>query len=207
MFILGIDVGTRNLGMCVVRLARPGTQDKIQVHKWSNVDLFPASRNVNKIELGRLITSAVDKVWESLSEIKQNAIDLPIVVAIERQPNCNPRMKALGASVYSACHVFTKINRNATVHFVSAGKKFKVHEESCVNRKGILDAVSSKATTRAKYAANTKDGILSCRYLLDTDKIEFFGEALVSGREVFDSSKKKDDLADSLLIALSYGVK
>jgi hypothetical protein len=43
--------------------------------------------------------------------------------------------------------------------------------------------------------------------LLDTDKIEFFGEALVSGREVFDSSKKKDDLADSLLIALSYGVK
>jgi len=207
MFILGVDVGTRNLGVCVVRLARPGTQDKIQVHKWSNVDLFPASKNVNKIELGRLITSAVDKIWETLDEIKQNASDLPIVVAIERQPNCNPRMKALGASVFSACHVFTKINRNTTVHFVSAGKKFKVHEESCVNRRSIQDAATKKATTRARYAANKKDGVLSCRYLLDTEKIEFFGEALVSGRELFDSSKKKDDLADSLLIALSYGVK
>jgi len=202
MFILGIDIGTRNLGMCVIRTNLSGP---IQVIRWENADLFPQARNVNKIELGRLMAGAVDRVWEMMTVIGTQAggVQTPLVMAIERQPNCNPRMKALGASVFSACYVYTKLHSNSSVHYVSPGKKFDISVASCVNR-AALDAQEAKATTRARYAANKKDGILTCRMLLDTERLVFLGDSELLGREVFDASRKKDDLADSLLIALSY---
>ena len=168
MFVVGIDVGTRNLGMCIVDMAR-------------------------------LISCAVDQVWDILGEARLLS-DGEFSVAIERQPNCNPRMKALGASIFSASYVFTKLNQNSRVSYVSPGKKFLVSKSSCVNRSSL----SPKATTRARYVANKKDGVLTCRMLLDTGKVEFIGETAALGREIFDNSRKKDDLADSLLVALSY---
>lgn len=203
MFILGIDVGTRNLGLCIIeKPSGPLSTHCVMVHRWVNVDLFPNSKNVNKIELGRLMTSVVDTVWEMVHGARRLAGLMPLAIAIERQPNCNPRMKAVGASVFSACYVFTKTDVQCTVHYVSAGKKFQVHEASCVNRKALDDsAATKKATARERYAANKKDGIMTVRHLIGSGALEFRDELGAAG---FEASRKKDDLADSLLIALSY---
>ena len=197
MFVVGIDVGTRNLGMCIVQ--QGVSAQPMRLFRWVNVDLVPNAKNINKVDMARLISCAVDQVWDILGEARRLS-NSTISVAIERQPNCNPRMKALGASIFSACYLFTKLNQNSRGSYVSPGKKFLVSKSSCVNRSSL----SAKATARARYIANKKDGILTCRMLLDTGKVEFVGETAELGREIFDNSRKKDDLADSLLVALSY---
>jgi hypothetical protein len=199
MFVVGIDVGTRNLGMCIIQQGHPLSPKPIRLFRWVNVDIVPTAKNINKVDMARLISCAVDQVWDILEEARILSGG-ELSVAIERQPNCNPRMKALGASIFSASYVFTKLNQNSRVCYVSPGKKFLVSKSSCVNRSSL----SPKATTRARYVANKKDGVLTCRMLLDTERVEFFGETAALGREIFDNSRKKDDLADSLLVALSY---
>lgn len=104
-------------------------------------------------------------------------------ILIEKQPSFNPKMRIVSGCIYTyfTLRIEHEQNRKLKILFYSAKHKLKNPHVSDI-----------KAST--KYQRNKKLAIEETKYLLENSEwINFFLK-----------NKKKDDLADSYLQALSY---
>lgn len=156
MLLLSIDVGIRNLGMCLI------DSDTKKIHHWDATGIPPENSNGLFVCLRNHFR---DRPW-TLECSK---------VLIEKQPDKNKTMKSVEHFIhaYFLCH-----DRHVQIY----DARFK-----------IPDVVGPG---KAAYLKRKKTSVLRCT--------EFLKENNQEWSEWFLQQKKKDDLADSVMQALSY---
>ena len=106
------------------------------------------------------------------------------LILIEKQPSFNPKMRIISTAiyVYFTLRINHEQNKNIKIIYYSAKHKLKLCE------------VKLNKPCKSKYSNNKKLAIEQTKILLNTNTFLNF----------FLSHKKKDDLADCYLQAISY---
>ena len=172
--ILSIDIGIKNLSYCIIDF-------KKKIHAWAIIDLTT----------GLKIKKDVTKMFESIPKVLDthnfNQYDIEIVL-LENQPcmKC-PTMKSIQIIVYTY-FVITGLNNDESriESIIFRNAKCKLN---------IKDMPFVKCKLKSKYSQNKFKAVEYTKHLLKDDQQHL---------EYFESFKKKDDLADAYLQAISY---
>jgi hypothetical protein len=190
MKILSFDVGIVNLAYCIVE---------------TNIDVAPKIIYWEIIELSKkgnsftahIATSGIAELYLTLInrlDQRQFLCDVDIVV-IEKQPSFNPKMRIIAGCLQTYFYIRGVVDKNRikSVEFFSPKHKLKCYS-------GPELDISSKngKIVKGKYAQTKKMGILIAR-----SKLQEFNET-PEWVNLFENSKKKDDLSDCYLQALTY---
>ena len=160
--ILSIDVGIRNLAMCLMDSDGTGL-----VHQWDVSGIPPKHE---------------DGIFECL---KNHLDDRPWIlsattVLIEKQPDKNRTMKSVENFLHAYCIIM-----NAKAETIIYDARHKIPDVA--------------GPGKAMYRKRKQTSIDRCRALLEEP-----GNVNAHWLSVFNASKKKDDLADTVMQALSY---
>lgn len=156
MFMLSIDVGIKNLAMCLID---PVTK---KIHQWEVAGIPPQSSD----GIFRSMKKHMDeRPWACEST----------TVLIEKQPDKNRTIK----SVEHFLHTY-----------------FLCHDKDVVIWDARHKVPDVAGPGRAKYLERKKTSIERCRTFIECTNPEWVAR--------FDGHKKKDDLADTCMQALSY---
>jgi Poxvirus A22 protein len=155
--LLSIDVGIRNLAMCLID---PETK---KIHQWDVSGIPPQSSDGLFVSLKKHVDA---RAWTRTQSR---------IVLIEKQPDRNKTMKSVEhfLHTYYLCHDKEVIIWDA--------------------RHKIPDVAGAG---RSKYVQRKKTSIERCRQFLQVTNPEWIN--------LFDQHKKKDDLADTCMQALSF---
>jgi len=160
MKILSIDVGIRNLALCLLN------DDNNLIEQWDVSGIPPQHEDGVYVSLRKHLD---DRPWTLEAD----------VTLIEKQPDRNKKMKA----VENFLHAYFVIkNQNAETIIYDARHK-------------IPDVAGPG---RSQYLKRKKTSIERCKEFIHT------GETNAHWIDTFNASKKKDDLADTVMQALSY---
>ena len=179
MKILSFDIGLKNLAYCLCNFE----DDKVLVDKWDVECLSNSKKPLPLDELNKLIINFFDKNKDFLN------VDH---VLIEQQPTKNPLMKNISVMIHSYFIIRGIIDKN-----INNSNIDRVLFFSPKNKLKIYDGPEIICTLKSKYSQRKKIGILQTKYFIDKFN-------LTNYKQFFESSKKKDDLADSFLQALCY---
>jgi len=174
MKYISYDLGYKNLAFCMGSVSEAG---ECSIERWDCVDIVTDS-NITKAKKPTIEKLVQCLLWH-LRQVEATTADVDQVL-IEIQPaggfhrRSNTKMKCL-----SHCLQFYYLERNKTVKFVSPKLKLKG-----ANFKHVK-------ASKDRYALHKKFAIEKCAGIIKGTPWE----------QVFDQSKKKDDLADSYLQA------
>lgn len=183
MHIIGIDVGIRNLGICCLSVEANNTSIK----HWHVLDVLGESKNATK-------TSIEECVRCTLIALRNlewwNDVGDDDVVAIESQPvgrmaTGNIKCKCISHAIQSFVHLMTK----AKPIFVNP--KTKVGTQVIGEYAGINDLEGGDTNVKKRYKIHKKAAVEAVKNMVETS----------TWREWYTSLKKKDDAADSYLLA------
>ncbi len=182
MKILSFDIGIVNLAYCVV-------DDDKRIHHWENIALCNGTEIENTMDLIRKMDERPD------------VLDVDLVL-LEWQPKMNPKMKVMAEAVrgYLICRGLVDKEKNFKMKNYSAKHKLKCYEgtmpEELVASPEML-ADKTRSGLNKMYRLRKKQSIYHCTMIINNTQEE-------SIKKIFEKEKKKDDLADSFLQALSY---
>jgi len=188
MKILSFDVGIVNLAYCIIET---GEQPKIV--NWEIIEL---SKKGNSFT-AHIATSGIAELYLTLiNQLDQRAFLCDVdTVLIEKQPSFNPKMRIIAGCLQTYFYIRGVVDKNKinSVEFFSPKHKLKCYD-------GPELDISSKngKVVKGKYAQTKKMGILIAR-----SKLQEFNET-PEWVNLFENSKKKDDLSDCYLQALTY---
>ena len=160
MKILSIDVGIRNLAMCLLDDAGN------LIEQWDVSGIPPQHEDGIYVSLRKHLD---DRAWTLTAD----------VTLIEKQPDRNKKMK----SVENFLHAYFVI-KNPRAETIIYDARHKIPDVA--------------GPGRAQYLKRKKTSIERCKEFIHT------GETNAHWIPVFNTSKKKDDLADTVMQALSY---
>jgi hypothetical protein len=198
MRVLAWDVGIINLAYCLMELI-PETKHCIAL-KWEVINLLESESkddSSNGKKMKKKTKPGINQLKmlliQKLDSLK--LVDECDIVIIENQPVLkNPTMKSLSGCIYDYFLIRGIIDTNKLrdVKLTSPVNKLKLN----VVDMETVDSLKKKYKTR--YTFNKHLAIVSCQKLIaDTEKVT----CKVSN---FTENKKKDDLADSFLLAYHY---
>jgi hypothetical protein len=184
-------VGIVNLAYCILE-KNEDTDPKLI--SWEIITL----ENGSKFN-ARIATSGVGELYINLIRAldnRPNLLDVDIVL-IEKQPSFNPKMRIIAGCLQTYFYIRGVVDRLEnpikSVEFFSPKHKLKCYEGPALD-------ISSKngKVVKGKYAQTKKMGVAIAR-----TKLEEYSEP-VEMIEFFEKNKKKDDLSDCYLQALTY---
>jgi hypothetical protein len=158
MRVLSIDVGIRNLAMCLIDL---GTK---VIHQWEVDGVPPESSDGLYVSLRKHLDA---RPWVLEAQ----------TVLIEKQPDRNRKMQCVE-------------------HFLNAYFIIKCPSAQCIIYHAKHKVPDVSGPGKKRYAQRKNASIERC--------LEFIEETNTSWLPLFTKSKKKDDLADTVMQALSY---
>ena len=162
MSILSIDVGIKNLAICII------DNDRTIIY-WNVLETKDIPDMIK----------ILDPIYLThISEIK--------TVLIEKQPSFNPKMRNISSALYSYFIVRGQVDNNNLKNIIFYSPKLKL--QLCENYTSADSLPNSK-----RYRAHKKMAIEQTQKFVSGENLIFFN-----------SHKKKDDLADSYLQAVSY---
>lgn len=191
MIYISFDIGIKNLALCILKKT-----DKIEVLDWRIIAIAESKKELKGIDdISERVYNEMDIIVGFLKEANINMIDY---VLIENQPsNLNGIMKTIQHVIYNYFNLIKHWDKDVdNVVLVNASLKSKTHEyvpeityeESEVKK-------NAKNFRRSKYVYNKKLSIDICQnYIKDNERL----------RDIFVNNKKKDDLSDACLQAVSY---
>jgi len=196
MIYISFDIGIKNLAVCILKKT-----DKITILDWRIISLAEKKKDIKGIDdISERIYMELDNIIGDLKEKGINTIDY---VLIENQPsNLNGLMKTIQYIIYcyfSLLKYWDKIVDNVVL--VNASLKTKTHDfkpDIQVKMEDVQKAKTvknSKGFRSDKYKMNKQTSIEICKHYIKDD---------VHLCEIFDNNKKKDDLCDACLQAVSY---
>ena len=189
MKILSFDVGIINLAYCIIEQL-PDCFPKI-IH-WEIITINESGKNFT----AHISSSGVSELYINLIkqlDLRPHLLNVDIVL-IEKQPSFNPKMRIIAGCLQTYFYIRGVVDRNIikSVEFFSPKNKLKCYTgpELDISRNGKI--------VKGKYAQTKKKGVLIARckleeYIETKEKIDFF-----------ENNKKKDDLSDCYLQALTY---
>jgi len=191
MIYISFDIGIKNLALCILKKT-----DKIEVLDWRIIAIAESKKELKGIDdISERVYNEMDIIVGFLKEANINMIDY---VLIENQPsNLNGIMKTIQHIIYNYFNLIKHWDKEVdNVVLVNASLKSKTHEyvpeityeESDVKK-------NAKNFRRSKYVYNKKLSIDICQnYIKDNERLT----------DIFVNNKKKDDLSDACLQAVSY---
>ena len=197
MKILSFDVGIINLAYCIF------DSNLSKITHWGIIDLCErCDKATVKVKFSAKVPSGKENIAKAANDIHINLIksldNLPFLletdyVVIEKQPSFNPKMRIIGGCLQSYFYIRGVVDKNiekiTSIEFFSPKHKLKCYT-------GPELKLESKV--KSKYAQTKKMGILIARSKLNelNETNEF--------KQLFETSKKKDDLADCYLQAITF---
>lgn len=190
MVYISFDIGVKNLAVCILKYDK-----SISIIDWSVITLADTKKELKSVdELSERIFMALDEIVGKLKS-KSIAIDM---VLIENQPsNLNGIMKTVQYIIYTYFSLL-KYWENAVnnVVFINASHKLKNHSYTPLEQNDVIThKKNTKGFTREKYKWNKATSIHICSQYINED---------TTLKTYFINHKKKDDLSDSFLQAVSY---
>ena len=187
-YIIGIDVGLRNLAMCAIGQCADGTT---HIVNWQMYDCL-GMKDAKKLS----ISECVDLVIARLRTVRLLNVP-PAIIAIEQQPvgravSSNIRMKCVSHALQAILSVQYP---DANIVFVNPKLKFAqqlVQERMGDSQQADTGAEEKKQTSKQRYAAHKKLTAQMVQQVVVGTSFEDWYLRL----------KKKDDAADAYLIAL-----
>jgi hypothetical protein len=202
MIYISFDIGVKNLAVCIIRHT-----DILEILDWRIIALASSKKEIKGIDdISERIYIEMDNIIGGLKNIDVNMIDY---VLIENQPsNLNGIMKTIQHIIYGYFSLIKYWDKEVgNVVLVNASLKTKNHiyvinmEANAAKKgKGVGacdggEARNKKGFRRDKYKNNKMLSIELCReYINEDDKLQ----------KIFNENKKKDDLSDACLQAVSY---
>lgn len=170
MKVLSFDIGIINMAYCIIE----DTNRSIQ--HWEVFSLC----NSSDIENCKDLVRKLDDRPHILEDIG--------VVLLERQPKCNPKMRAMASTLRSYLVIRG---------FIDKQKKFSIKDYSPKHKLMCWDGPVPKISVKSEYARRKKLAIFQCEKLIRDQSQEV--QNIYKGAQ-----SKKDDLSDCFLQGLSY---
>ena len=206
MIYISFDIGVKNLAVCIIRRT-----EILEILDWRIIELASSKKEVKGVDnISERIYIEMDNIIGELKNMNINMIDY---VLIENQPsNLNGIMKTIQYLIYGYFSLIKYWDKEVeNVILVNASLKTKNHiyvinmEEKAgkagkAGKEGKTDSgggegKNKKGFRRDKYKNNKMLSIELCReYISDDDELQ----------KIFNENKKKDDLSDACLQAVSY---
>lgn len=185
MIILSFDIGIKNLAYCLL---------DSQTH--DILDWYVIDCSVNKNN------DVIIKLIDELEKMPQ-LLECDTIL-IEKQPSFNPQMRIISTAVYVyfAMRINYEQQRKIKIQYYSAKNKLKLCQNTLSIQSKYNTQLKGQKAKRNAYTCNKKAAIEQTQIFI-TNKIDtqnYYNSYL----KYFTSSKKKDDLADCYLQALSY---
>ena len=185
MKILSFDVGIINLAYCIF----DSETKKIVYWEIINNEI----KNFN----AKISSSGVADLYINLiKNLDQRPYLLDVdIVLIEKQPSFNPKMRIIAGCLQTYFYIRGVVDRTPSiksVEFFSPKNKLKCYTGP------ELDISKNGKIVKGKYAQTKKLGVLIARSKLEEN------EETETMCTLFENSKKKDDLSDCYIQALTY---
>lgn len=192
MIYISFDIGVKNLALCILKKT-----DKIEILDWRIISIADSKKELKGIDdISERVYYEMDNI---VGFIKENGYKKIDYVLIENQPsNLNGVMKTIQHIIYNYFSLIKHWdNEVENVVLVNASLKTKTHDYipdikldddvSCVK--------NSRNFKKNKYQYNKKLSIAICEnYIKNNSNLI----------DLFKNNKKKDDLSDACLQAVSY---
>lgn len=191
MIYISFDIGVKNLALCILKKT-----DKIEVLDWRIIALADSKKELKGIDdISERVYYEMDNIVGFLKEQEINTIDY---VLIENQPsNLNGVMKTIQHIIYNYFSLIKHWDKEVeNVVLVNASLKSKTHDYvSEIKPDENAGNKNAKNFRRTKYLYNKKLSIDICQnYIKGNQRL----------LDIFVNNKKKDDLSDACLQAVSY---
>ncbi len=187
MIYISFDIGVKNLALCILKYEN----DKLSIIDWRIISLAESKKQVKGIDIiSEILYLELDNIIGSLEELNIKHIHK---VIIENQPsNLNGIMKTIQLLIFSYFNLLKHWeSRVDEVILINASHKLQNHSY-IPSSKAII---TNKIDKREKYKLNKADSVEVCKYYIRDSK---------ELQEIFNSNKKKDDLADTCIQTISY---
>lgn len=189
MIYISFDIGVKNLALCILE----HSDDKLSIIDWRVISLADSKKEFKGMDLiSDVVYAELDNIVGCLQGINVDFIDK---VIIENQPsNLNGVMKIIQMLIYGYFSLLKHWdNKVGEVILINAVHKLQNHE--FVPSSKMQATYTSKPDRREKYKLNKQDSIEICKHYIKDDN------KLIS---IFQTHKKKDDLADTCIQTISY---
>jgi len=194
MIYVSFDIGVKNLAVCIIRRT-----EILEILDWRIIALASSKKEIKGIDdISERIYIEMDNIIGGLKNMDINMIDY---VLIENQPsNLNGIMKTIQHIIYGYFSLIKYWDKEVSnVVLVNASLKTKNHTY-VINMEANAAKVAGevrnkKGFRRDKYKNNKMLSIELCReYISEDEELQ----------KIFGENKKKDDLSDACLQAVSY---
>ena len=202
MIYVSFDIGVKNLALCILRQS-----DILEILEWRIIELASSKKEIKGIDdISERIYIEMDNI---IGGLKNRGINMIDYVLIENQPsNLNGIMKTIQHIIYGYFSLIKYWDKEVgNVVLVNASLKTKNHiyvinMEANAAKSGAGtgagdggEARNKKGFRRDKYKNNKMLSIELCReYISENEQL----------KKRFNENKKKDDLSDACLQAVSY---
>ena len=186
MIYVSFDIGVKNLALCILR----HTDDRISIIDWDVISLAESKKQIKGVNnIAEVLFYELDNIIGKLETKEIKFIDK---VMIENQPsNLNGVMKTIQYLIFSYFDLLRHWDKIVgEVIMINPSLKMQYHTYEPVSKNN-----NEKLSRRDKYKLNKMNGIEICSYYIRDDE---------NLKLVFNSHKKKDDLADTCLQTVSY---
>jgi len=190
MRILSFDVGIVNLAYCIIE-----TLPEPKILHWEIIELAKRGNTFS----AHITTSGIAEIYLTLInqlDTRAHLLDVDLVL-IEKQPSFNPKMRIIAGCLQTYFYIRGVVDKTTdkikSVEFFSPKHKLK-----CYTGPEIDISSKNGKTVKGKYAQTKKMGVeIARRKLVEYNETPEF-------IQFFESSKKRDDLSDCYLQALTY---
>lgn len=193
MIYISFDIGVKNLAVCILEHT-----DTIKILDWRIIALADSNKELKGIDdIAERVYMEMDNL---VGQLKEQGIEMIDYVLIENQPsNLNGVMKTIQHIIYCYFSLVKHWDKEVgNVVLVNASLKTKNHEyqpDIPMTLPSQDAKKNAKGFKREKYKLNKATSIAICNHYIADDP-----ELL----EIFKENKKKDDLCDACLQAVSY---
>lgn len=197
MIYISFDIGVKNLALCIIkRNDLQDTQNTLEIIDWRIIALADSKKEIKGIDdIAERIYMNMDNIIGDLKNKNINTIDY---VLIENQPsNLNGIMKTIQHIIYGYFSLIKFWDKDINhVLLINASLKTK-HHNYIINIENTKpeENKNKKGFRRDKYKNNKMMSIELCKEYINED--EYL-------KKLFNENKKKDDLSDACLQAVSY---
>jgi len=181
MRILSFDIGIKNLAYCLGEFH----DSTVSIIDWG-VECLYNSTSKSKIPLDKLNTLIIKFLDSKPDFLKASH------VLIEQQPTKNPLMKNISVMVHSYFIIRGIVDKEFTKSSIE-----KISFFSPKNKLKVYDGPEIICNLKSRYSQRKKIGIIQTKFFIQKFNLDDY-------KDLFENSKKKDDLADSFLQALCY---
>ena len=182
---LSFDIGVKNLAYCLLEVNNSTEYRNIQIIRWGVIDLARGQK-VKELDLMTIHSRMV----EELNDCDSFDSNIDTVI-LENQPCLkNPSMKSVQMLLYSTLWLrkLDNIFDIRTMALFSARNKLDVYDGSEIDMSHL----------KSKYSRTKKLSIEYTKYMINES------QQSNGMKEIFEVSKKKDDLADAYLQGLTF---